>query len=287
MHAYVWLDGEVVPAARAAVSVFDRTLLYGLGAFETFRLHGGEPFLVDRHVERLQRSLAAVGLPAPAALAGLPSGVRELAARNDAPNTLCRVTVTAGAGPDLGAGCAPSRAVAILRAVPPPARAPVSVGIAPFLHDRRSPLAGVKTTSYLQHYLQRDAAETAGRLDDLMIDEDGCITEGTVSNAFAVRDGRLITPPVSVAILAGVTRGVVLELARASGVPVDERPLPLGELERVDEFFLTGAGKCLVAADLVGERTLPARRPVTTSLRSALIARIASECRVAADTIRI
>ena len=169
---------------------------------------------------------------------------------------------------------------------PPESRRPVSVGLAPFAHDSRSPLAGVKTTSYLVHYLQRGLAEASGRLDDLMLDLEGHVTEGTVSNAFAVRAGRLVTPPVSAGILAGVTRGVVLELAAELGIPVDERPLPAAELARVDEFFLTGAGKCLVAVDVLDGRILPALRPVTTALRDGLVRRIASACGVSRASVR-
>ena len=287
IHRLAWCDGAVRPIEDVLISGLDRTVLYGLGAFETVRLHGGRPFLFDRHLQRLQRSLVAVALPVPTAVAGLAAGVVELAARLDAPEALCRVTVTGGAGPD-AAGIAGTgqHVMAQLRPVPSESRRPVAVGLAPFAHDSRSPLTGVKTTSYLVHYLQREQAEASGRLDDLMVDLDGHVTEGTVSNAFAVRDGRLVTPPVSVGILAGITRGVVLELAAELRLRVEERPLPVAELARVDEFFLTGAGKCLVAADVLDGRILPAARPVTTALREALIRRIATACGVSPASIR-
>jgi len=287
IHRLAWCDGAVLPVQDVVVSGLDRTVLYGLGAFETVRLHGGKPFLFERHVQRLQRSLAAVALPVPPAVAGLAAGVVELAARLDSPSALCRVTVTAGAGPDAAGipGTGP-RVMAQLRPAPPESRPPVSVGVAPFAHDGRSPLAGVKTTSYLQHYLQREQAESSGRVDDLMVDRDGHVTEGTVSNAFAVRGGTLVTPPVSEGILAGVTRGVVLELAAALRIPVEQSPLPVAELASVDEFFLTGAGKCLVSVDLLDGRALPAARPVTRALREALIQRIAAACGVSPASIR-
>jgi len=283
-----WIDGDIRPVGELTVSALDRTVLYGLGAFETVRLHGGRPFHFDRHLARVRRSLAAVGLPAPAALELLSRGVVALAAQADAPCALCRVTVTAGAGateahmPGTG-----MRVLAQLRSVPAVASGPVRVGVAPFAHDSRSPLAGVKSTSYLSHYLLRDAAEAGGRLDDLMLDTDGNVTEGTVSNAFAVRGGELITPPVSTRILPGVTRGVVLELAAERGLAVRERPLPLAELAGVDEFFLTGAGKCLVGVDEVAGHAMPVARPVTAGLRTALIRRIADACGVAPESIRI
>jgi branched-chain amino acid aminotransferase len=92
----------------------------------------------------------------------------------------------------------------------------VRVGLAPFVHDPRSPLAGVKTTSYLGRYLQRESAEREGRLDDVLLDLDGQVAEGTVSTLFGVRGGRIVTPPLSAGILAGVTRASCSSWRRSS-----------------------------------------------------------------------
>jgi branched-chain amino acid aminotransferase len=288
IDALGWCDGQVRPVGEVTVSAFDRTLLYGLGAFETVRLHGGRPFLFDRHLQRLRRSLASIGLPAPPALEALPAGVVELAVRADAPSSVCRVTVTGGSAPEVsGAARSPQRVIALLRPAPAPERRPVSVGLAPYVHDARSPLAGVKTTSYLEHYLQRETAEREGRLDDVLLDRDGLVAEGTVSTLFGVRGGRVVTPPLSAGILAGVTRGVLLELARALSIPVDERALPVAELRALDECFLTGAGKCLVDIDVLDGRALPPSRPVASALKAALIARIAEACGVEPASVRL
>lgn len=288
IDAWAWCDGSVRPIGEVAIPPSDRTVLYGLGAFETVRLHGGRPFLFDRHVQRLRRSLAAIGLAAPPALEQLPAGVVELAARADAPSSVCRVTVTGGSAPEVEgpARCA-SRTIALLRPAPAPEKRPVRVGLAPFAHDSRSPLAGVKTTSYLEHYLQRESAERAGRLDDVLLDLDGQVAEGTVSSLFGVRGGRIVTPPLSAGILAGVTRGVVLELAAQLAIPLDERPLPGSELAQLDECFLTGAGKLLVDVDVLDGRKLPAARPVSTALKAALVRRIAQTCGVAEASVRL
>jgi branched-chain amino acid aminotransferase len=287
IHSLALCDGRVGPAAEAVVSVMDRTLLYGLGAFETVRLHGGRPFLLERHVDRMRRSLAAIHLPAPPLLERLRDGVPELAARLDASSALCRITVTAGPDPGPDGDPTPGmRVIALLRPAPAVERRPVTVDLAPFVHDPSSPIAGVKTTSYLTHYLQRDIAERAGRLDDLMADGEGNVTEGTVSSVFGVRDGRLITPPLSSGILAGVTRGVVLELAAEAGLPLVERALPVAELPALDECFLTGAGKCLVDVDVLLGHTLPRERPVAKALKAALKARIAAACGVDITAVR-
>jgi branched-chain amino acid aminotransferase len=282
----VWCDGKLCDATEACVSALDRTLLYGLGAFETFRLHGGRPFMLDRHLERMRRTLESMGLAVPASVAELPDGVVQLAASQSRPSALCRVTVTAGAGPDAAGGeGSGQRVLAMLRDPPGPSEPPVRVGLAPFAVDARSPISGLKSTSYLTHYLQREKAERSGRVDDLMLDRDGCVAEGTVSNVFVVRKDELHTPPLLAGILPGVTRGVVMELASASGITVVERPLPLAELAQVDELFLTGAGKCLVGVDEIPGRSLPADRPVTTALRRLLAERIAEACGVNVESV--
>ncbi|MCB9897593.1 MAG: aminotransferase class IV [Planctomycetes bacterium] len=273
---FAWCDGRIVPAAEVRVSAFDRTLVYGLGAFETFRVERGVAFLLERHMARLVRSLAAVGLSAPPGLDGLAAGVHALCEAEQVRAALCRLTVTAGPPPGDVLPDGP-RLIARLRAlpVPPPV---VRVGTLDFAHDSRSPLAGVKSTAYLVHYLLREQAEAEGRVDDLMVDADGCVTEGTVSSFFAVLDGRLVTPPESAGILPGVTRALVLELARGAGLPAEERALPRSELRAASEAILTGSGKGVLPIDVLDGRALPAERPWSRRLAGLVRQRIDAVC---------
>lgn len=282
---WILWDGDVREAGAVGVSPLDRTVLYGLGAFETVRLYAGRPFLIERHLARLEHSLAALGLPCPPGVADVPGGVVALAARAGRPSALCRVTATAG--PE-GAGVEAMHVYALLRPAPePPAPGSVRVGLVPFAHEGRSPLVGVKSTSYLVHYVLRERAQAAGRYEDLMVDEAGRVREGTVSNVFIVRAGRLATPALAEGLLPGVTRGVVLELAAELGIPVEARVLLEPDLLEADEAFLTGAGKGLVPIDeLDGRRRYPARRPVADALRRALAARIAACCGAAPGDVR-
>lgn len=279
-------DGEIRPAAEVMVSAFDRTLLYGLGAFETVRLYGGQPFLLDRHVARLRRSLGSLGLDVPQAIETLPRDVVALAERAGRSSTLCRITVTAGAGSVLGSQAGQARVLVHLRDVPQrPRGRPVEVGLLPFALDARSPLAGVKSTSYLMHYLLRERAEQAGRVDDLMIDAAGRLTEATVSSVFVVLGGRLVTPPVEAGVLPGVTRSVVLELAAELGLPTAEESVHQEQLGQLDECFLTGAGKGLLAVDILDGRRLSEQRPLGTALAAALARRVARICGVPLSSV--
>jgi len=279
-------DGEVLPAEQVMVSAFDRTLLYGLGAFETVRLYGGRPFLLERHLARLGRSLASVGLEVPAAVQSLPGDVQALSQRANRPSALCRITVTAGAAATVDLSNGQPRVLVQLRDVPTrPVGRPVEVGLLPFALDARSPLAGVKSTSYLVHYLLRERAEQQGRVDDLMIDAQGLLTEATVSTVFVVLGGQLVTPPVEAGVLPGVTRSVVLELAQALGLPTSEDEVTEAQLGEVDECFLTGAGKGLLAVDVLAGRQLSRQRPFGTALAAALAQRVADECGVAVSSV--
>ncbi len=288
----VWCDGEVVAAADATVSSLDRTLLYGLGAFETVHLYRGKPFMIERHMARLRGGLAGLGLREPAALAALPAGIEELARRTDGDECMCRVTVTAGADAstdetgDVGDGHAVAgrrglgqRVLAHMRDLPPlPPPGQVAVGIAEARHEADSPIAGLKATSYLVHYLLRERAEAGGRVDDLLLDHAGNVQEATVSNVFFVEAGTLVTPTATEGILPGITRGLVLEFAGELGLPLAERRVPASDLSRFDECFLTGAGKGLLSVDLLDGRRLPDARPVTTLVRRAYRARVAAVC---------
>lgn len=281
----VLVDGRVLPAAEASVSVLDRTLLYGLGAFETFRLWGGVAFRLEKHRARLLRSLAALGLPGPSALDGLPAGLAALSSAARAPEALCRLTVTGGSAP--GGSCVtPMRVLAMLRPVPRPWRGRrVVVGVADAVHERSTRLTGVKSTSYLDHYLLRERAEASGHIDDLLLDGAGRVAEATVSSVFMVARGRLVTPPLSAGVLEGVTRGEVLALARAAGLPALEADFTLAELQAAEECFLTGAGKGLVGVDEVAGREFPAARPVTQALTAALARAIADCCGIDAGRV--
>ncbi|GJM20704.1 MAG: branched chain amino acid aminotransferase [Planctomycetota bacterium] len=277
-------DGQVVPAAEARVSAFDRTLLYGLGAFETVRLFEGRAFLLDRHVERLHASLGAVGLAVPPFVNDLAQQLADLAERAQQPNALCRITVTAG---DAGAGVNDMHVIAQLRAAPEPRGSRrMEVGLVDFAHDLRSPLAGVKSTNYLIHYMLREAAEAAGRLDDLMVEPEGGITEATVANVFFVFDGELVTPALEGSILPGVTRAHVLELAQRLELPVRERRVHRDELPTASEAFLTGSGKGLVDLDVLAGRTLPTERPHSLALADALARSVEQHCALPAGSVR-
>jgi branched-chain amino acid aminotransferase len=260
----VWLNGRVVPLEQARVSVLDHGFTVGDGVFETLRLLRGQPFAPTRHIERLQRSAAALGLPVPdpdlvaAAMADAVAANRELL--DD--HARLRVTYTSGPGP-LGSerGDGPMTLVAL--AAPgrpwPPTTTVVTV---PWPRNDRGPLTGVKSTSYAENAVALARAAAAGASEALLLNTRGELCEGTGSNVFVIRAGGLLTPPLDSGCLAGITRGLVVEW-----FAVAETAVPAADFASAEEVFLTSSTRNVHPVSRVDERE------VAGTQRSAEIAR--------------
>lgn len=257
----IWIDGELVDENDASVSVFDHGLIVGDGVFETVKVVDGVPFALSRHIARMLRSAAAIGLPEPDAalvakactdvVAQVPSGLGRL-----------RVTYTGGIAP-MGSprGDGPPTLIAAVTAVTP--YEPVTkVAVVPWTRNERGALAGAKTTSYGENVVALARAASQGATEALFTDTQGRLSEGTGSNVFVVVDGELLTPALSTGCLAGITRGLLLEWLTVREV---EEPLDL--LDRADEIFLCSTVRDVQAVETVifddHVRALPAPGPVT------------------------
>lgn len=240
----VWLDGRFLPEAKALVPATDPAFLYGRGVFEVVRGYDGVAFRLEDHVARLRASARRFGIRFRAP--DLARVIRELCVLNRAPDAYVRLTLSAG-----------GRLLVIARPRRPLPAAWYGKGakvlFARWRRDPRAPLVGHKTLNYLENVLSHDEALRRGRADMIYRGLKGEILEGCVSNVFGVRGGKILTPPLRQGILPGVTRKVVMELAR-----VKERTLYARDLERADEAFLTNS--------LVEVLPLGPPGPVTSSL---------------------
>jgi branched-chain amino acid aminotransferase len=229
----VWVDGSLRPANEPVVTAFDHGLLTGDGVFETLRVRGGQAFAVRRHVERLARSAAAMGLGPPDA-AVLRQALHEVITANRLTDGRARITVTGGPAPlgsDRGGrGCTTIVATGRLTPWPPS----TDVAVVPWPRNERGALAGVKTTSYGENVVALAYARARDASEAIFANTAGHLCEGTGSNVFVVVGGRLITPPLSAGCLDGVTRGLVIKAAGAA-----EEDLPVSALSHADEAFLT------------------------------------------------
>ncbi|MEU1127580.1 aminodeoxychorismate lyase [Streptomyces sp. NPDC005899] len=254
----IWVGGALRDAEEARVSVLDHGLTVGDGVFETVRVADGRPFALTRHLERLNRSAAGLGLPDPD-----PDEVRGACAAVIDANPMAlgrlRITYTGGLSP-LGSDrgdAGPSLVVALGEAV----RRPDSTAVitVPWTRNERGALSGLKTTSYAENVVALARAHEHGASEALFPNTVGRICEGTGSNVFVVLDGRIHTPPVASGCLAGITRALTVEWTGAQ-----ETDLPMDVLERAEEIFLTSTLRDVQAVHRVDGRDLPgAPGPVT------------------------
>ncbi len=265
--SHVWIDGEVLDAARARVSPFDHGLLTGDGVFETLRVYGGVPFAARRHLERLALSAAALRLPCPDT--GL---MRDAMAAVIEANGLdagrLRITVTGGPSP-LGTdrGTAGPMVIVAGGLMPdwPPSTAVVTV---PWPRNERGALAGVKTISYGENVVALAYARDRGGGEAIFANLVGNLCEGTGTNVFVGIGGRLLTQPLSAGCLAGVTRDLLLAEAG-----IAEQDLPLDALAGADEAFLTSSTREVQPIRAVDGRALPAAPgPLTAAAAAAFAA---------------
>ncbi|GGT06922.1 4-amino-4-deoxychorismate lyase [Planobispora rosea] len=253
MDTPVWVNGKLIDPAEAVVSVFDHGLMVGDGVFETVKCVNGASFALTRHLDRLRLSAERMDLPEPDTEA-IAEGVRACLA--EAPAwTLgrIRITYTSGPGP-LGSDRGDQgTTTVIIVGEQKPFPATADVVVVPWPRNERGALAGVKSTSYGDNARALFHAKARGGGEAIFENTAGNLCEGTGSNVFVVRDGRLVTPTLGSGCLAGVTRGLVLEWC--GGV---EEDVPLSALYEAEEAFLTSTTRDVQPIRAVDGTVLPA-----------------------------
>ncbi|MGH8829296.1 MAG: aminotransferase class IV [Jiangellaceae bacterium] len=259
-----WVNGELLEESEAKVSVFDHGLTVGDGVFETVKVVDGVPFALRRHVARLVRSAAGLGLPLPDE-AEVTRACAAVVAQRTSGLFRLRITYTGGISP-LGSSRGDAGPTLVVALAPITPFDPVTaIGVVPWPRNERGALAGLKTTSYGENVVALARAHELGASEAVFPDTQGRLCEGTGSNVFVVVGGRLLTPSLATGCLAGVTRALVLEWADA-----EESEFSLDVLDRADEIFLTSTTRDVQPVDAViderGRRNLPAPGPITTKV---------------------
>lgn len=243
---WVIVNGAVSRDGR--ISIADRGFTLGDGLFETIPLYGGAPYLLDRHLARLRAGAGVIGLAVPFGDEDVAAWMDELVSKNGVERGAARLTVTRGVSPRRGYGMdeesRPSWALSVRPYEPLAAEewdaglvlAPVSIRKNPL-----SPLGGIKSTSALERVLILDEAARSGAGEALALTVDGFISSPAASNVFWAAGGRLYTPSLECAILPGVTRGRVMEIAREEGIETTEGRFRPEALEGAEEVFITNS----------------------------------------------
>jgi len=274
MTLKVSINGTLYDKEDAKISVYDHGLLYGDGVFEGLRVYGGKVFRLPEHLERLWNSAKAIWLEIPVTPESLAQAVNETVAVNGIEDGYVRLVVTRGVG-TLGLDpnhCRSPQIIIIADTITLYPREYYEKGlhIVTVSTMRNHPAAlspRIKSLNYLNNILAKIEGMQAGCVEALMLNQKGEVAECTGDNIFLVRKGELLTPSVEAGILEGITRAVVIELAREQNVPVREMPLTKHDVYIADECFLTGSAAEIVPVTKVDSRKIGAGVPGPITLQ--------------------
>ena len=286
MGLTIYLDGELVPEEDAKISVFDHGVLYGDGVFEGIRAYNGRVFRLQQHLDRLYDGALVLQMQIPMDKAEMTEAVLETLRANDLRDAYIRLVVTRGRG-DLGLDphkC-PIPTVFIIAAsiaLYPEEYYDKGLGLITCCTRRNDPAAldaGVKSLNYLNNIFAKMETTHAGVPEGIMLSTEGYVAECTGDNIFLVEDGRLVTPPLHVGNLEGITRDAVMELGAAQGISVIEKLFRVKEVYCADECFLTGTAAEVIPVVVVDGRQIGDGKPgpVAKSLRHAYMTLTQSE----------
>jgi D-alanine transaminase len=289
---FAYLNGQYLPRSSATVSVEDRGFIFGDGVYEVWRVVNGRLFETAKHLARLQFGLSELRIALPEQLS--LTGVEQIAERLLRESGLATgeatfyVQVTRGAAPRAHqfppAGTTPTLYATVNRLTPPEelrARGATAVTIP----DIRWHRCDIKTIQLLPNVFAKQAAVERGAVDALMI-RDGAVTEGSHANVIGVLGGVVRTHPLNHLILPGITRGIVLDMARAAGVPVSEEAIKESEISRLEELFLAGTTTDVMPIVRVNDRPVGsgAPGPITTRIVKEFRAYLDASCAAAHAT---
>ncbi len=272
----VYINGRLLDEKNAKISVFDHGLLYGDGVFEGIRVYHNKVFTLQRHIDRLYRSAKAIALEIAMTPEEIMQAVIKTCKANGIQNGYVRLIVTRGVG-TLGLNpylCKESQVIIIAAGIQlyPVELYEEGLSIITVGTMRNHPEAinpRIKSLNYLNNVLAKIEALNSGVMECVMLNPQGYVAEASGDNIFAVRDGVLRTPPVWCGALEGITREVVMELARDLGYMVEEDVLTRYDLYTADEVFLTGTAAEIIGVGVIDKRPIGTGRPGPVTLQLA------------------
>lgn len=246
---YISINGVITPIEQAVVSVMDHGFLYGMGLFETMRTYNGRPFLLDRHLRRLQTSCASLGIRWSMTTEQVEQQMHKLMEANELQEAYLRYTISAGEDIlGLPSGVYTEPNVIIYAKSLPTASIRPTKSLRKLHTVRNTPEGDIRLKSL--HYMnsilgKRElllyADEPAASVEGLMLTAEGHLAEGIVSNVFFIKEDILYTPSVDTGILPGITRAWVMELAEQQGLSVEKGLYTWEQLIDADEVFVTNS----------------------------------------------
>ena len=263
MPNVAFVNGVFVPLAEARVSIEDRGFQFGDGVYEVIRTYKGRPFSLDAHLARLDRSATALDLTQPYSRVDWTRHVLEGIERAAYPESKIYLQITRGVAPrdHAYADDAMPTVVMTVREFHPLDRSVQATGVdAMTTEDIRWGRCDIKSVNLLANVLARQKVKRDRVFEAILVNA-GLVTEGAISNVMVVQGGTVVTAPEGARILSGVTRGIVLDLARHAGFPVQERFVSQSELYEADEVFLTGTTVEVLAVVRIDGKVIGDGRP--------------------------
>jgi branched-chain amino acid aminotransferase len=260
----IYLNGKIVPAKDAVVSVFDHGFLYGDGIYETLRVYNGVVFKLSEHLQRFYRSASLIGLTLPFDSDYLKTAIYETLLANGLEDAYIRLTMSRGPGaigldPDF---CPAPTTVIIAQEFKEYPAAYYKKGISLIIAATRRNLKDainpqIKSLNFLNNILAKIEAKKNNAYEAIMLNASGKLTEGTISNIFFHKDGVLYTPSISCGILDGVTRGLIIELAGREGLELKEGKFVRKDIYEAEEVFITNTTMEVMPVSRIDDRTYP------------------------------
>ncbi len=270
----IYIDGKYLDEENAKVSVFDHGLLYGDGIFEGIRAYNGRVFKLKEHIDRLFYSAKAILLDIPLSHAEVMKAVVDTCRLNKIRDGYIRLVVTRGVG-SLGLNpnrCKNPSVIVIADKIQlypeemyKKGLAIITVPTVRNLHSALNP--AIKSLNYLNNILAKIESNNAGVEEAIMLNAEGFVAECTGDNIFIVKENKLLTPPLSAGALYGITRGVVLDLAKSLGMTTAEPNLTRYDMFNADECFMTGTAAELVPVTKIDGRVIGTGKPGPATLK--------------------
>ncbi len=271
----IYINGRLIEKENAKISVFDHGLLYGDGVFEGIRVYDNLIFKLKEHIDRLYASAQAILLEIPVGKRQMVDGIIKTLKTNRLRDAYIRVIVTRGAG-DLGLDprkCKGNATVIIIAdsiALYPEKLYKDGLSIITVPTRRNIPEAinsQIKSLNYLNNIMAKIEAVNTGAEEAIMLNQDGFVSECTGDNIFIVKNQTVITPPVYIGVLKGITRGAVIDLAGKAKIPFSEEVLTRYDLYNADECFLTGTAAEIIPVVKIDGRIISTGKPGLMTLR--------------------
>jgi D-alanine transaminase len=271
MSRIAYVNGRYVPHRSASVHVEDRGYQFADGVYEVIAVADGRLVDAAPHLDRLERSQRELRIAPPMARKPLEQVMREVIRRNGVENGIIYIQMTRGVAPRDHAFPSRSETQVVMtarRARPQPAKVAEEGVKAITLPDIRWQRCDIKSVSLLPNILAKQQAKEAGAYEAWLVDRNGMVTEGSSTNAWIVtRDGQLVTRSIESAILAGITRGAVLALAREEGLALVERPFSVSEAKAAREAFVTSTSSYVTPVTQIDDQVIANGRPGSLSLK--------------------